>query len=147
VLAYPLAVADRAVAAPLHMRHTLCGGAGSSFGEPIGEFGERFTPVFQQAAVGVPIDELIERFGLPFPNRLKIDVDGAEERVIGGATRTLCDPRLRSVVIELDSARKDLIERITKAMTDAGLRFVARRHAEFVDSTENASIFNFEFSR
>jgi hypothetical protein len=97
--------------------------------------------------VGVPIDELIERFGLPFPNRLKIDVDGAEERVIGGATRTLCDPRLRSVVIELDSARKDLIERITKAMTDAGLRFVARRHAEFVDSTENASIFNFEFSR
>ena len=51
------------------------------------------------------------------------------------------------MVIELDSARKDLIERITKAMTDAGLRFVARRHAEFVDSTENASIFNFEFSR
>jgi FkbM family methyltransferase len=147
VLAYALALSDEAAAGVLHMRHTLAAGAGSSFGEPIGEFGERFEPVFGQAAIGIPIDELIERFGLEFPNRIKIDVDGNEERVIRGALRTLRDARVRSVAVELDSSRADLIERITGMMGDAGLRFIAKRHAAFVDESVNASIYNFEFSR
>lgn len=147
VLAYPLALSNEAAGGVLHMRHTLAAGAGSSFGEPIGEFGERFVPVFRQAAIGISIDELVERFGLEFPNRIKIDVDGNEERVIAGALRTLRDERVRSVAVELDSARSDLIERISGMMEGAGLRFIAKRHAAFVDESENASIYNFEFSR
>ncbi len=147
VLAYPLALSNEAAADTLHMRHTLAAGAGSSFGEPIGEFGERFVPAFMQAAIGLPVDELIERFGLGFPNRIKIDVDGNEERVLAGARRTLRDERVRSVAVELDSSRADLIERITHTMHDAGLRFIAKRHAPFVEESENASIYNFEFSR
>lgn len=147
VRTYSIAVSGEAAAAPLHMRHALPAGAGSSFGRPVGEFGETFEPVFQQAVLGVPIDELAERFGLPCPNRLKIDVDGAEESIIAGATRTLADPRLKSVVVELDDARPDLIERVTSRMQAAGLRFVAKRHAPFVDESPNASIFNFEFTR
>lgn len=147
VRAYPIAVSGQAAAAPLHMRHVIPAGSGSSFGQPVGEFGETFEPVFQQAAVGLSIDELVDRFGVPAPNRLKIDVDGAEEQIIAGAAATLANPRLKSVSVELDDSRPDLIARISARMHAAGLRFVAKRHAPFVDDSVNASIFNFEFSR
>jgi FkbM family methyltransferase len=144
---YSIAVSDGLGAGPLHMRHPLPAGAGSSFGSPVGEFGETFEPVFEQASIGLSIDELAWRLGVPFPNRIKIDVDGAEERIVLGATRTLADPRLKSVTIELDASRPDLIARITERMSAGGMRFVAKRHAAFVDDSPTASIFNFEFSR
>ncbi len=147
VRAYSIAVTGHAAAAPLHMRHVIPAGSGSSFGQPVGEFGETFEPVFQQAAVGLSIDELVERFGVPAPNRLKIDVDGAEEQIIAGAAATLANPRLKSVSVELDDSRPELIARITARMHAAGLRFIAKRHAPFVDESVNASIFNFEFTR
>lgn len=147
VRSYCIAVSGHAAAAALHMRHVIPAGSGSSFGEPVGEFGETFEPVFQQAALGLSIDELVERFGIPAPNRLKIDVDGTEEQIIAGAAATLANPRLKSVSVELDDSRPDLIARITARMHAAGLRFVAKRHAPFVDDSVNASIYNFEFSR
>jgi len=50
---------------------------------------------------GVPVDVLIERGTIPFPTRIKIDVDGNERAVIEGMTRTLADPRLHSVRLEV----------------------------------------------
>lgn len=147
VRAYSIALSDTSAAEPLHMRHTIAAGSGSSIGEPIGEFGERFTPVFCQAAIGISVDDLVARFGVEFPNRIKIDVDGAEERVVAGMTRTLGDARLKSVTIELDDSRADLVGRITRAMEGGGLVLAGKRHAAFVDATPTASIFNFEFTR
>lgn len=147
VRAYAVAISDTSAAEPLHMRHAIAAGGGSSIGSPIGEFGETFTPVFTQAALGVSVDELVSRFGVEFPNRVKIDVDGAEERVVAGMARTLADPRLKSVSIELDDGRPDLIARITRAMERGGLVLAGKRHAPFVDQSPNASIFNFEFTR
>jgi len=39
-------------------------------------------------------------FGLPAPNYLKIDVDSVEERILVGASETLRDPGLRSVLMD-----------------------------------------------
>lgn len=50
---------------------------------------------------GVPVDTLIERGRIAFPTRIKIDVDGNERAVIEGMTRTLADPRLHSVRLEV----------------------------------------------
>ena len=54
-----------------------------------------------QDMVGLSLDDITGRFELPFPNHLKIDVDGAEVSVISGAGQTLADPRLRTVMIEI----------------------------------------------
>jgi FkbM family methyltransferase len=50
---------------------------------------------------GVPVDVLVERGTIPFPTRIKIDVDGNERAVIEGMTRTLADPRLHSIRLEV----------------------------------------------
>jgi FkbM family methyltransferase len=61
---------------------------------------EQFTPAHVQATLKQPLDKVIADYGLPAPSYLKIDVDGAEKEVLGGATRTLANSSLRSVFIE-----------------------------------------------
>lgn len=54
-----------------------------------------------QGCIGRRLDSLIED-GLPFPDHIKIDVDGLEHRVIAGMEATLSDPRLKTVLIEIN---------------------------------------------
>lgn len=50
---------------------------------------------------GVPVDLLVARGAIPFPTRVKIDVDGNELAVVEGMARTLADRRLHGVRMEV----------------------------------------------
>jgi FkbM family methyltransferase len=60
-----------------------------------------------QKVVGMPLDDLITSFGIPSPSVMKIDVDGAELGVLKGAANTLGNPRLKSVLIELEDESEE----------------------------------------
>lgn len=60
---------------------------------------------YEQPVLAMTLDDVISTFHLPAPHHLKIDVDGAEDRVVAGARRTLKSPALRSVLIEADKAK------------------------------------------
>jgi FkbM family methyltransferase len=62
---------------------------------------------FEQGAVSFALDTLLAGGRLPFPDHLKIDVDGTEGRILTGAARTLADRRLKSIQIELSPAEGD----------------------------------------
>jgi FkbM family methyltransferase len=143
---YTLALAEATCPDTLFMRNTETASAGSSLGEPVGEFGERFDPIFRQAALGVRIDDFVA-WGAPAPTMMKIDVDGTEERVLAGAAATLASKELRSVSIELDDSRADLIERVTNLLSAAGLGLVTKLHAGEFAVGRNASIYNYRFDR
>lgn len=49
-----------------------------------------------------PLDTLVERYRLPEPSVIKIDVDGLEHAVIEGAKATLKRSRLKAIIIEID---------------------------------------------
>ena len=143
---YTLALADTTSPDTLFMRNTETASAGSSFSEPVGEFGETFKPAYRQAALGVRIDDLVQ-WGAPAPTRLKVDVDGTEERVLAGATATLARSELRSVSMELDASRTDLVDRVSGLLSAAGLGLVSKLHAADFAVGRNASIYNFRFDR
>ena len=62
---------------------------------------------FEQGAISFALDTLLADGRLPFPDHLKIDVDGTEGRILAGAARTLADRRLKSIQIELSPAEGD----------------------------------------
>ena len=109
--------------------------------------GEEFVPSFRQGAVGFAIDDFIATFNPPFPNHLKIDVDGIEDRIVAGAKNTLADPRLRSISIELEANRVEYTRGVLARLEAAGLKLVSRRHAEMFEGGPFADVYNYRLER
>jgi FkbM family methyltransferase len=73
--------------------------------------GEATSKHYTQPMLAMALDDLVQQFGLPSPTHIKIDVDGAERQVLEGATRTLSDASVRSLMIEIDAGSGDDINR------------------------------------
>ncbi len=147
VAAYCLAINDVLTLNHLNMTNVEIGGALSSFGQTTGYWGQALNPVFRQAMIGFSVDDFATRLEPPFPNHIKIDVDGIEAKIIEGARHTLSDPRLKSLLIELDEKRADEINTVSAVLQSCGLKLAQRRHSEMIENSEFASSYNFIFVR
>lgn len=116
-----VAITDRSRMSELHMSNTLLGGAQHNFGVAHGNQNQD-SSMFKQSCIGFSVDDILRIYDLPFPNQIKIDVDGLEDKVIMGARQTLRDHRLKSVLIEINGDAALLM--IDGEMTDAGLKRV-----------------------
>lgn len=101
VTAYPIAVSDRTAIQHFYSKTFAPGAALHALGEPVTQGAVPFAPQNRQGAMAVSLDDLTGRFGLPFPDHVKIDVDGIEDKIVAGASRTLEDARLKTVLIEV----------------------------------------------
>lgn len=129
----------------LNVRSSEAGEAQCSFKEAINDAGEQFTPSFQQGMIGYSIDDFVERFNPEFPNHMKVDVDGIEERIIAGAGKTLRDARLKTLSIELNETRTNVVEYVKLAVEQAGFVLMRRDRASLL--YVGSPVRNFQFSR
>ena len=81
----------------------------------------------RQAALVLPMDQLIDDFGLACPNYIKIDAPGMAEAIIAGGTRMLRRPDVREVHLEVREDTNDG-QRIVETLKGYGF-VVAGRHA------------------
>lgn len=113
-----MAIADRVSFAPFYLnpdnfenavdtQGLSAGSALHAFGVAEDYRGHEFTPFHVQGTVGATLDYLWQEWGLDFPNHIKVDVDGLEEKVIAGASHTLADSRVRSVLVEISGKDGD----------------------------------------
>jgi FkbM family methyltransferase len=105
-----LALGDNTELSFMNLFDTRPGKSGGTFGQPVNWKGDTYSPAFRQAMFSYPVDELIAKFNPPFPNHIKMDVDGNEGKIVRGAERTLKDERLKSMLIELYPGRPDYAE-------------------------------------
>jgi FkbM family methyltransferase len=80
------------------------------------------------------LDDLVSGLGVPAPTLLKIDVDGAEAAVLGGAGGTLARSELRSVLVEIDRAGGDAV---AETLGVAGLELAERVDERSGERLEN----------
>lgn len=145
ITALALALSDRPGLGVLELGDASSGGALSNF--RAGGCATSASPEYRQGMLAYGIDAFIRDFDPPFPNHVKIDVDGLEPDIVAGATATLADSRLRSVSVELDDARPDGRDAVIDAMARAGLRLAGRAHAPMFDVGPYAGVYNHHFTR
>lgn len=131
VLVLPVALGNQNCVTWMHYRDIQPGAASHTLGQPLQ--GDKPLQFHRQMIVCWRMDDLIKGFGLPAPTHIKLDVDGFEEAVLGGATETL--KGVQSIMVEIQPHQN---ETVPKILTEAGFTMAqmheARgiRYGEFV---------------
>ena len=102
IQALPVAISDQTRLDQLNIRAFSTGSARHAIGEQLSE-GRPVKRVHVQPIICFALDHLVSEYQLPFPNHIKIDVDGHEFSVLKGTTQVLRDDRLRTLLIEVES--------------------------------------------
>ena len=101
IIAYNIAVSNKQELNTFYLSDMHKGSANHSFKVMEKNDKSALIPKYRQGMIGISIDELQKNWGLETPNHIKIDVDGIEELIIQGATETLKNPQLKSILIEI----------------------------------------------
>jgi FkbM family methyltransferase len=128
VYAYCIALCDRTDLGVLNMTSGAMGTALSQFGKAgeMSRYAEENVSGWTQGMIAFSMDNFIRHFRPPFPNYVKVDVDGLETAILRGARETLCNPRLNSLMIELNVTDKEEYSGAVRVLEEAGLRLVSR---------------------
>lgn len=122
VVAYCLALSDTASYSLLHLSQFELGGSCHSFGEKVDHRLEPRNSKLSQGCVSSTLDTLVALDVLPVPNHIKVDVDGLEHKVLAGCHDVLRDPRLKSVLVEINT-NLELHRQIIADMQALGFKY------------------------
>lgn len=104
-VAFPFCVTDGQSINTLRLQSLQVGGSCHSFASDLNYKREEKQWAYEQGSVGFSLDALVFECGLPQPDHIKVDVDGFEDKVLGGASKVL--ENVRSILVEMDSNNAD----------------------------------------
>lgn len=104
-VAFPFCISDGERIDTLRLSSLIAGGSCHSFASDENFKREEKKWVYEQGSVSFSLDTLVYDIQMPQPDHIKVDVDGFEDKVLKGATKTL--ERVRSILVEMDSANED----------------------------------------
>lgn len=143
VVVVPLPLTSTNQVADFHLTMLDEGGAMSTFGDEAGHDGGVVRSSMDYRMAGVTLDFLVGAGVVPEPpSMIKIDVDGIEHLILAGAKRTLADPALRTVLIEVNDDFLVQAREVERMMGDAGFALSERRQADMIAGSPFASTFN-----
>ena len=150
VFLFPIAVSDKNEFGFLNMTSTALGGALNEFNEAdiktVGEGQYQKEVVFKQGMFAYSTDELIEKYEFEIPDYIKIDVDSIEDLIIYGADKTLSNPKLKGVFIELDET-EERTKKVIDFLFERGLVHKEKRQSEYFKDSKFKTQFNYIFER
>lgn len=148
--AFCLALSTKTRISFLNMSTTAMGGALAMFGEKqmsIVADGVSAEVVHAQAMIGFSVDEFIESFSPAFPNHIKLDVDGLEGKILEGASVTLEDRRIKSILVEIDEGDVPAQKFVRRFLADKGFSLSHRDHSKELDNSQFYNVYNNIFVR
>jgi FkbM family methyltransferase len=115
----PLSLSNHVSENLFRMSSTQWGGALSTFGENLDQLGNEFKEVFEYKTIGISMDQAVSFLNLPFPDHIKIDVDGIEHFILSGGSSVLLN--VKSVLVEINDDFDNQSVLSTQLLKDAGL--------------------------
>ena len=119
ISSYCIAVSGKTEFSKLYIPKFIPGGNRSQFGKE-DACHMKIPATHIQGMFGVTLDDLCGTWGFPYPNYMKIDVDGIEISILKGAENVLRNPQLLSVIIELGTTEEQ--KQAVQLMNAAGLQ-------------------------
>lgn len=141
VTAYCVALSGATELGVLNITSPAMGSALTQFGN-LGEMSpycEKNSERSAHGMIGFSIDDFISQFHAPFPNYLKMDVDGLEFVILQGAKQTLRDSRLRSLMVELSMSHGDEREQACALLQECGFSLMSVGDAQATEAGEGAN--------
>tara|TARA_B100000242_G_scaffold157575_1_gene112584 strand:- start:1917 stop:2753 length:837 start_codon:yes stop_codon:yes gene_type:complete len=124
----------------MNMSNIDIGGALSTFKEDYSHDGKKIQTIFKFRVPGTTIDKFIEEYSLPYPDYLKIDVDGIEHLILQGANKTL--KKIKSIFIEVNENFYHHKKTIEKILLENDFEFVSKHSDITIKSEKFKDCFN-----
>jgi FkbM family methyltransferase len=141
VTAYCVALSGATELGVLNIASPAMGSSLTQFGQ-LGEMSPYCVKDLEGSAhgmIGFSIDDFISQFHPPFPNYLKMDVDGLEFVILQGAKQTLRDARLRSLMIELCVSNEDERRQACGLLKECGFSLLSVGDVQATEAGEGAN--------
>ena len=119
----------------------------NTFGKAMNFEGKKMIVKNNYNILGSSIDHLVTKDILSCPNYIKIDVDGIEHLILNGATNTLSDNRLRSVLVEINENFNEQYTSVMKIMENSNFKLKTKSHADEFYKGNQSKIYNFIFEK
>jgi FkbM family methyltransferase len=103
VTGYCSALSDEEAFSLLYLSDFSAGSSCHTFGESLDHNLRPREIGVGQGCISTTLDRLVAAGVLPVPQHIKMDVDGLEHKVLAGARRTLADPRVKSILVEVNT--------------------------------------------
>ena len=111
---FPIGISNETELTSLYLSSYEKGGSHHMLKESLDHNLEKKNSNFKQGIFSTTINDLIQKWNFPIPNYLKIDVDGIEYKIIEESDIVLKDKNLKSILIEINSNRKEDLDIIKK---------------------------------
>ena len=143
VKAYLIALHNKKGFSELNLQKMQWGGALSSFDNQQDQFEKAFETDYSQGCYGDKLDNCINSLS-PKVNHIKIDVDGNENLILQGSSKTLKMESLKSLLVELDEKRSDYKSSISM-IERCGLKLFLKSRSSIFDKSKFSTTYNHLF--
>jgi FkbM family methyltransferase len=118
---WPIALSDHISLDILHLSGIVAGSSCHAYGQPINFKGETHQFPNFQGSCATTLDHFVAKYG--DPEYIKLDVDGFEHLVIQGGEALLERKRVKSVLIEINTAYSEHMEYVLPKMSEFGFEY------------------------
>lgn len=133
---FNVALSDTTGLGKMFIQKFEAGGHLKILDNPVKRGARDFEPDFVQSVLRYELDAFVDLTGIPHPNYIKIDVDGCEEQVLRGMSKTLASINLKKIFIELEESGPNFYV-CSGILTEHGFRIDSRKRVQNYFGEEN----------
>ena len=109
ILAYPIGISNITELTKLHLSEFATASSHHTVGKNALNHNslKQFSTRYKQGIFSTTLNELVEKWDMPVPNYIKIDVDGIEHKIIQEGKKIFQNQELLSILVEINESRDE----------------------------------------